>query len=107
MLISFLPAIHIDAFDRKPDSVALLDDPELCKELTKSLKLEHFFLNKEGWDSNGFLTYLQSHIGEKSQTDVQSDTDVQSRIAEKSRINGKYEVQGSFDAHHPGFYWFI
>lgn len=67
---SFLPSIHIDKSERKPGSVALLDDPKICDDLKEALKLESFFLTKDGWDSNGFLT------------------------CQKTLVNDKYEMQG-------------
>ncbi|KAH6981644.1 hypothetical protein BKA56DRAFT_672449 [Ilyonectria sp. MPI-CAGE-AT-0026] len=56
--IFFLPKIHVDEGDRPkddPDFPILLDDREVCSELTTHLHLDPLFLTKEAWDSNGFL----------------------------------------------------
>jgi hypothetical protein len=55
---SFLPDIYLDPGDRPvgdPTFGVLVDDPEVCKELTRNLFLDEMFLTKEAWDSNGFL----------------------------------------------------
>ncbi|KAI9167885.1 Mg2+ transporter protein, CorA-like/Zinc transport protein ZntB [Paramyrothecium foliicola] len=59
--IFFLPPIHVDKDDRPadPDFKTLLEDPELCKELTQTLNLDESFFTEEAWNSNGFLRHRQ------------------------------------------------
>ena len=57
--VSFLPPIAADA-QASPEQRALCDDPELCKELVRDLRLDPFFMTRDAWNSNGFLLSQQN-----------------------------------------------
>ncbi|CAH0050896.1 unnamed protein product [Clonostachys solani] len=67
--LNFLPHISRDPKDVKTSGV-LGDDPDLCKELTRSLHLPPFFLQHKAWDSNGFL--ITRHVAHPEGHELQS-----------------------------------
>ncbi|KAH6671517.1 hypothetical protein F5X68DRAFT_264771 [Plectosphaerella plurivora] len=58
--VFFLQPILVEIEDAKEaDFQGLASDKPLCKELTKCLRLDPFFLTAEAWKSNGFLISQQ------------------------------------------------
>lgn len=72
LLIFFMPPIYSDTNNRdKKASPVLLDDPELCKRLTKSLRIDRFFLTENAWKSNGF--FMNQQTGDRSDPSERRD----------------------------------